>query len=78
VLARVDNGYSVVGSQQGVEGQVQLLILAGEDLIQFLNDRRKILLDGVPEDREIYAEILVNGISSMRSRHSLGGMDGLS
>ena len=48
MLARVDEGYAVVGSQQGVEGQVQLLILAGEDLIQFLNDRRKILLDGVP------------------------------
>ena len=48
MLARVDDGYSVVGSQQGVEGLVQLLILAGENLIQSLDDLRKILLDGVP------------------------------
>jgi len=60
MLARLGDGYSVVGSQQGVEGLVRLLILAGEDLVQFLDDRRKVLLDGVPEDREIYAEILVN------------------
>jgi hypothetical protein len=33
------------------EGRVLLLILAGEDLIQSLDDWRKVLLDGVPEDR---------------------------
>jgi len=53
----VDDGYAVVGSQQGVEGPLQFLILAGEDRIQFLDDRRKVLLDGVPEDRKIHTEI---------------------
>ena len=50
----------MAASQLGVEGRVQLLVLTGEDLIRFLDDRRKVLLDGVPEDREIHAEILVN------------------